>query len=121
MIDPQTAPQPAPQSPRKAGNPAWVPGQSQNPTGRTRSMDRFDDCLADFRLVHGREPTRVQLADLRALGKLMAAAESQRTTATDAVRASNSAHRVRKRLGLAGAPARGDTLTRTPLQELGKP
>ena len=116
-MDAQTASQPAQ---KRGGNPAWIPGiPSPNPTGRTRAMDRFDDCLAEFRLVHGREPTRMQLSDLRVLGKHMAAAESPRTNANQSTRSDNSAHRLRKRLGLSGAPAsKPDPFAKSPLEAL---
>src|SRR5262249_2638922 len=102
-MDTQTAPQ---LIPKRGGNPAWVPGiPSPNPTGRTRAMDLFDDCLADFRDVPGRDPTRPQLSDIRALSNHMAAAESSRTNANQRTRSTRSARLLRKDLGLSGAPA----------------
>jgi hypothetical protein len=113
-MDAQTAQQP---TQKRGGNPAWVRGiPSPNPTGRTRAMDLFDDCLAEFRLVHGREPTRMQLSDLRALGKHMAAAESSRTNANQSTRSTRSARLLRKDLGLDRTPA--PAAPKTPLQTL---
>jgi hypothetical protein len=69
-------------------------------------MDRFDDLVAEFQRVHGREPSPLDLVGIRSAAKLAAAAESPRTNATDAVRASNTLHKTLKRLGLASPPAK---------------
>jgi hypothetical protein len=65
-------------------------GQSGNPWGRTRAMDRLAELVAAFEATHHRGPSPVELIHLRQAAKLAAAATSPRTNAEQLVRASNS-------------------------------
>jgi hypothetical protein len=109
-MDAQPAPQPRTQSY------GFRKGISGNPSGRTRAMDRLADLIAAFEAVHGRGPLPIELISLRAAAKLAAAAESSKTNAEQAVRASNTLHKTLKRLGLASPPAK--RASKSPLQSL---
>jgi hypothetical protein len=99
-MDPQATSQ-APSQPHRFSR-----GQSGNPTGWQRSKARLHDLCVAFEAIHHRQATPLELCSLRSAAKLAAAAESPRTSAEQAVRASNTLHRTLVRLGLASPPAK---------------
>ncbi len=84
----------------------WRPGQSGNPSGRTRMLDRIDDLCAAFEATHGRPPSPMDMIGIRTAARLAAACASPNTNAEQAVRAGNTLHKTLKRLGLASPPSK---------------
>jgi hypothetical protein len=108
-------------NPNYGGNPNWVRGVSQNPTGWTRTKQRTAEIEAEFRRIHGRAPTVIEMIAVRNAGALAARVEGNtRISADDAVRLTNTIGRVLARLGLnkpekrrpAKAPSLSDMLSR---------
>jgi hypothetical protein len=77
-------------------------------------MDRLDELVARFEATHHRKPDAFECSSLRACAKLAATAESQRTNAVDAVRASNTLVKTLRLLGLAGPPRKKVTRRNIP-------
>jgi hypothetical protein len=92
---------------RKGGNPNWKPGYSGNPSGVTRKMRRTAEFLALFQTTHHRAPNAVELANLKGAAAA-ARLDRQGLDAEDIVRLANVQSRLLDRLGLSGAPSRGD-------------
>jgi hypothetical protein len=92
-------------------------GQSGNASGRTRSMDRLAELIGVFVGVHSRQPDALEMINLRSAAKLAAAAESNRTSAQEAVRANNALHRTLSRLGMAKPLSRPSAATHIPLRD----
>jgi hypothetical protein len=105
-----------PQRPAQRSAHLYRPGQSGNPSGRTRMLDRIDDLFAEFQRVHGREPSPMDMIGIRTAARLAAACASPNTNAEQAVRAGNTLHKTLKRLGLASPPAK--RAGKSPLQSL---
>jgi len=78
----------------------FKPGASANPSGRTRRMSHFAVLSDEFARVHGRSPSNLEIISLKAVATLASKAESTRTPAEQAVRASNTMIRLLIGLGL---------------------
>jgi hypothetical protein len=81
----------------------FKPGQSGNPSGRTRTQLRSEQFADEFTRVHGRRPSAIEMANLRSCGALAAKIE-RGMSAQDVVRCSNSLWRMLRRLGLGQMP-----------------
>jgi hypothetical protein len=69
-------------------------------------MDRLADLTAEFRRVHERRPTPLEMINLRIAARLAAISESPRTPRTERVRAGNTLARHLRMLNLATPPVR---------------
>jgi hypothetical protein len=78
--------------------PPWPKGQSGNPSGRTRTMKRTEEAIADFTRIRGKTPSANDLMSLRTLGKLTAQLEKPGLTPAENTKLSNAIRRERKLL-----------------------